>query len=360
MTEHPHEHLSPIGNYLKAWYGYSGNPEIRKDAASGGIATCVLDYMLQSGAIDAALVCKSTFEDGQLAYKLFLAKNLEQLQQAQTSKYFDIPITKGIELIKQFEGKVAIVGLPSQITSIKKRCEKNQELAQKIVFTIALFCGHNSKAELIHSVLGKKQIPLDQVRDFTFRKGLWRGRSIVRFKDGSETDFPFQSFSHYQNLHFLSLTRCLNCFDHMGYHADLSTGDVWRQDQKDESIKHSVFLARSPKALDVIESMIQDDALVSREVTRKDVYLAQKRSINYHYNLSARAKLAKWFGYNIRDRVHTKVRLRDLAAAFIALLNHKISDHPRWKKLFLKLPRPILTCYLYVFKGLTHYDRKEY
>ncbi len=349
-----------IGNYQNAWYGYSSNSDTRKNAASGGVVTATLEYLLESGKIDAALVSSCFFKDGKLEYKLSLAKSKQELLDAQTSKYFDIPVLKGIQLIREFDGKVAVVGLPSQITSLQKRCVSNDQLRNKIVFTIALFCGHNSSDELLYRVLDKRGINKNDITEFYYRKGLWRGNMIFKMKDGSELSIPFQEFSHYQNLHFLSLTRCLNCCDHMGYNADLSCGDIWRSEFKSEQIKHSLFLARTKTAENTINEMIDKGRIVANAVDRKTVYLSQMRSINYHYNLSARSKAGKLLGYNIRDRVNTKVKIRDFIAAFIVLLNHKISKSEKGKKWLFRMPKTLITLYVYLFKAMTHYDRKDY
>ncbi len=352
--------VSPVGKYRRAWYGYSLNKAIAQNAASGGIVTSTLNYIIKSGVVDAALVCRSQFLDGKMKHEIYLAKSLDELLLSQTSKYFDIPMQNGIELIKNFQGKVAFVGLPSQVTSIAKRCERNADLASKVVFKIAIFCGHNSQDVLLYRVLEKKGISRNSIKRFYYRKGWWRGNMVVEIKDGRVLEFPFQEFSDYQNLHILSLDRCLNCCDHMGYNADLSTGDVWRQEMKSHAQKHSVFIARSQVAENVILRMIQEKELAANEVSRKEVYLSQKRSINYHYNLSARSKIGKILGFKIRDRTNTRVKWRDFLAALIVLFNHRISKNEAALKMVFRMPRFLIRAYLYLFKGLTHYERDDY
>lgn len=355
----PNTH-NPIGDFRKAWIGHSNDPAIREHAASGGIITAVFKHLLDNDKIDAALVCRSKLVNGELLPDIYLAKNIEDLIESQSSKYFDIPMTRGLELIKNFEGRVGIVGLPSQINSISRRISKNPILRERIVFKISLFCGHNSKEKLIRLVLEKQGISFNDVNSFHYRQGLWRGEIVVTLKNGTEQRMPFQDFSHYQNLHILSLTRCLNCFDHFGYHSDLSTGDVWLPHKKQESIKPSAFFARTERAQTLIEEMLADGSLSADETDRQSLYLSQSRSVNYHYNISARAKVGKWLGFNIKERIKTKVTLRDLFGAFIVLINHRISENPRILRLFMRLPRPIVLIYILMFKGLMHYKRKDY
>ncbi|MBC2607408.1 Coenzyme F420 hydrogenase/dehydrogenase, beta subunit C-terminal domain [Pelagicoccus albus] len=351
---------TPIGSYRKAWVGYSLDEEIRKRAASGGIVTATLCHLLETGRIQGALVCSSGFEEGEFNFRLSIAQTREDLFEAQSSKYFDIPVLRGLNLLKEFEGKVAVVGLPSQINSLSRRMSKNEELRSKVGFRIALFCGHNSKKELIERVWEKKGINPKDIDRFRYRQGHWRGQMELTMKDGQIQRFPFQDFSHYQNLHILSLDRCLNCHDHMGYYSDLSTGDVWLHEMREDPVKHSVFLARSPLAEEIVEEMRARDLLKAEPVDRRFVYRSQKRSINYHYNLSARAKVGKRLGVKIKDRTGEKPKIRDLIAAYIVLTNHKISKNPRLLRWFMKIPKPIVAAYLYLFKGLVNYERKDY
>ncbi|MCH2156783.1 MAG: Coenzyme F420 hydrogenase/dehydrogenase, beta subunit C-terminal domain [Opitutales bacterium] len=351
---------TPVGDFRKAWIGHMTDPDVRRHAASGGIVTGVFKYLLETGQIDAALVCGMRIENGTWQPDIYLSRSFDELKRSQSSKYFDIPMMKGLSLIKEFDGKVGVVGLPSQINTICKRMAQNEELAQKIAFKISIFCGHNSKDTLVKMVLAKHGIPLDEIDSFYYRQGLWRGEMVIKMKDGSERRMPFQQFSHYQNLHVLSLSRCLHCFDHYGYYADLSTGDVWLPEKKGETVKPSAFLARSEKAEGVMQEMLDNGLIDAHRVTRKTIYHAQSRSVNYHYNVTARARVGRLLGFKIREDIQTKATIRDYLGAFIVLLNHKISKHPNWLARFMKLPFPFVFAYVVLFKGLMHYKRPEY
>jgi coenzyme F420 hydrogenase subunit beta len=356
----PEETQGPLGKVLSVWKGYASDEAVRAQAASGGIVSALLIHLLETNQIQGALLCKTLMREGRLDYEIFIARNREEVLSAQTSKYFDIPMFKGLEQIKAFEGRVAVVGLPSQIHSFRNLLNKNEELNEKIPLLVAIFCGHNSQDKLVKEVWSKKGIAESEIEEFYYRKGLWRGRMHLRLRDGRHIDFPFQDFSHYQNLHILSLHRCLNCFDHMGFFADIATGDIWMKSERSSEIKKSVFLSRTNAGEAVLQKAIKENVFVAEVTDMKTLYLSQRRSINYHYNLSARARLAKFFGLKIRERVRTPVSLQDYMAAFVVLLNHTISKSPRLLKMFMKLPRPFVVAYVYFFKAFTHYTRKEY
>lgn len=356
----PEENCGPLGRVLGVWKGYAADESIRSKAASGGIVTALLVHLLESGQIDGALLCRALMKDGRLDYEIFIAKNRQEVLSAQTSKYFDIPIFKGLDQIKNFDGRVAIVGLPSQIHSFRNLTNKNEALRKKIPLLIAIFCGHNSQDTLVKEVWKKHGIDESQVSEFVYRKGLWRGRMHLTLNDGRHVDFPFQDFSHYQNLHILSLNRCLNCFDHMGFFADIATGDIWMKSERSSSVKKSIFLSRTPFGQEIIDDCFDKNVFVSEVTDMKTLYLSQRRSINYHYNLSARARLSKFFGLRIRERIQTPTSLQDYLAAAVVLTNHWISKKPSRVKIFLRLPKLFIVAYVYFFKALTHYTRREY
>ncbi len=350
----------PIGDYLGAWEGHATDVHIRAHAASGGVVSAVLIHLLERGTIDAALVCSSSFEAGRLDHRIHLARTRGEILEARSSKYFDIPVLNGLASVRESGLRTAVVALPSQLRSLTMRTAKDPDLAALVRFKIALFCGHNSQDQLIREVWRREGVEEAAIQSFYFRQGHWRGRMEILFKDGSRRSLPFQKFSHFQNLHILSLRRCLNCYDHMGFYADLSCGDVWRMEMKREEVKHSLFLARTPVAAACVNDMLENGLLKARPVDRRTVYRSQMRSINYHYTISARARLGRWFGLPVKEQIRTPVRWRDLAAAAIVLANHRVSDHPALLRMFMRLPLWIVAFYLYLFKALTHYERDDY
>jgi len=342
-----------LGKFNKCYWGYSNNPRIRSKAASGGIVSTILIYLLNNNYIDGALVSKLIVENNKITSKTFIATTPKEILDCRTSIYFNIPLLSYLEEIKKFKGKLAIVGLPCDITNFK-RVEKNLK-RKKPIFYVGLFCGHNSQKELLYRVLKKKNIDITKINNFIFRKGLWRGRTHIEFKDSSKTSFKFQNFSVYQNLHFLSLKKCIYCSDHFSEEADITCGDIWLDSFKKRNIKHSAFVTRNQKADDIIQEMIQEGVIKAQKINPLMICRAQKRALTFHKSINARSIVGKLFGINIKKNKRDKARWNDLIAAFIILLNHKISESTKLKNILFKIPKPIITLYLYFFKILTNF-----
>ena len=205
-------------------------------------------------------------------------------------------------------------------------------------------------------MLARKGSPQDQIVDFAFRKGHWRGRSYVRMKDGSEFTFPYLHFGLYQNLWFYCARRCLGCEDHFAECSDMSFGDAWLAELKSSPIKHSIFLSRSPEQTAVLEEMIEDGSLIARQADPFTVIRAQKRSLVYHKrNIAGRHRLAPLFGLQVPYNGRHRARWNDLVGASFFLANYKLSHSERWSPLLFRLPRPLLYAYLIPMKLMINY-----
>jgi len=350
-----------LGEMVNQYIGYSNDFEVRESAASGGIVSEVLIYLLDNNLIDGALVSKLKIQNNKITPEVFVAKTREQILDARTSIYFSYPLLQHIDLVKNFEGQLAIVGLPCQISAIKYICDHDKKLDDKIVFKVGLFCGHASKRKLLESYLQDKNIKESDITKFIFRKGHWRGKTYIYLKNDDVKVYPFQDYSIYQNLYFYSEKFCMHCSDHTAEFSDISIGDVWDHKFKKLNTKHSLLLTRNKHAQELIAEMIKMSKLTLNLISKKDVFIAQKRSLIFHKNVNARSIVGKYIGFDIQSNSHTliKTRLNDLIAALIILTNVKLSTDKRFCQKFdsmiFKLPKPILFCYLVIFKILTNY-----
>lgn len=350
-----------LGKLVSQYIGYSNDFEVRESAASGGMVSEILIYLLDNKFIDGALVSRLKMQNSRITPEVFIAKTKKQVLDARTSIYFSFSLMKHFDLVRNFEGKLAVVGLPCQISEIKSICEHDKKLDDKIAYKIGLFCGHASNRKLLELYLQKKHINENDIVKFIFRKGIWRGKTHIHLRNGEIKVYPFQDYSIYQNLFIYSEKKCMYCSDHTAEFSDISIGDVWDYKFKKMNIKHSLLLVRSEQSQNIINTMAEISKLILNPISKTDVFIAQKRSLIFHKNVNARSKVGKYIGFDIKYNPQTliKTRLNDLIAALIILTNVKLSTDKRFSrkfnKIIFKLPKPILFCYLVVFKFLTNY-----
>lgn len=348
--------LKYMGHIQKAYISYSADKEIRNGAASGGVVSALLIHLLETNQIDGAIVTKAKCSDDGIDTEVALALNRDDILAARTSKYIDVPLVRQTRsLLKNFHGKVAVVALPCHATILKKLMQKDPQLASKIKYIIALFCGHSCDKYLLNAVLKKESVEPTDVVDFAFRKGLWRGNMQGKLKNGLEFSFPFNHFSVYHNLNFFCLRKCLSCHDHTGYDADFCAGDAWLREMKKNPIKHTILLSRNQNSTAVLDEMVNSNKLIGKKIDNETVFRSQKRGFIYHYNTTARAKVGKSYGLKIKDKVNANVRLNDWLAAHIIMINYKLSNSRKYRDLIFKIPKPVITIYFLFLKFLQNF-----
>lgn len=340
-----------LGRFHQCFMGYAADEEVRRGAASGGAVSATLIWLLETGRIDGALVSRLRPRQGRLQPQTFIARSRDEILSAQTSIYVDFPVLPHILRLESLPGRYAVVALPCQLASLRKLEAKRLELTAKIAYRLGLLCGHTSSRKLLDKVLEKKSIPQDQIEDFAFRKGHWRGRSYVRLSDGREIAFPFLHFGVYQNLWLHCAPRCLSCEDHFAEQSDMSFGDAWLPELKSNPIKHSIFVSRSPGCTELLQEMLAEGVLVGETADPSTLIRAQKRSLIYHkWGIAGRHRVAPLLGMHVRYEGPHRARWNDLVGGFLFVLPVRLSRSDRWTDLLMRLPRPLFYPYLAAMK----------
>ncbi|MDY0340241.1 MAG: Coenzyme F420 hydrogenase/dehydrogenase, beta subunit C-terminal domain [Coriobacteriia bacterium] len=340
-----------LGEYLEARLTHAADEGVRDLAASGGAVSAVLVALLESGEIDGALVCRTVVEGGQVRPRYLLATTRDEILAARGSTYVlgDF-VRDGLPLIAATPGRFAVVGLPCEIDSLRRR----PELDSRVCVRIALFCGHASRPELIDAVTGRLQTEKrdSELTAFRFRVGHWRGRLQATFADGTVVEKPSSYYNLYQNLYVACARKCLACGDHFGYQADLSMGDIWAYRFKDDPVKHTAVLVKTETGQRVLESSVMSGHLISEPLRIEDVLDGQRRVAPFHFNTSARARVGARLGMCVRDTRSLRVRWHEQWAARIVMRTAHATQTEAGVQAVLRKPRRLLKLQLLLLKGL--------
>ena len=279
-----------IGAHLCSRMGYAEDKTIRENAASGGMVTALLCHLLESGRIDGAWVTRSEIVNGKPGYKTFIAVTAEEIRSCSSSVYMHVPLLKHLDLLENFNGRVAVVMVPCQLRALSKILENRPELNGKIVLKIGLYCSgeYNENAVLIP--LKKAKISIENAERIYYRRGHWRGYSTVVYSDGSEKSMSYsRTICAYKNAYFFALPQCLLCQDQFAEYADISFGDVWLKEMKKSPVKHTSCVIRTERALEMYRSAVDSGAISDKKLADEKLLLSQKRALVFKYNC-ARAK----------------------------------------------------------------------
>jgi coenzyme F420 hydrogenase subunit beta len=343
-----------VGSHRQAWLTHASDPGIRSRAASGGTTSAVLIEGLRSGLFEGAVVCTAQVHEGKVRPSFRIATEPDQILAARGSKYVESRFLPSVlPLLRGFEGRVAVVGLPCDIAALKQRCHADARLAAKVAVTIALVCGHNSRTTLIDATTAKleKQAGL-ALRDYRFRVGHWRGQLEAEFDDGSILRKPTKVFNDYQNMFFFCERKCLSCHDHYGYAADLTMGDIWLFRLKADPVKHTAVITRTESGEALFDAATRSGAVVATGLDIRDIMDGQARIGPAHYNVTARSRAGRWLGIKLPDRVHAPVTWHDELNALWTLANVRLSESSVGRWLIFAVPRSLIRALLYLKKGL--------
>ncbi|NHI93075.1 MAG: coenzyme F420 hydrogenase [Candidatus Lokiarchaeota archaeon] len=223
---------APIGHWQKVLSIQASSQEIRNRATDGGVITGILNYLLEYNLIDGALVCK---KKGPFQRESFFATTKEDLIEAEGSK-FDFssgtnqlskyttftPTISGLKKVLDLDRtKIAVVGVPCQIHSIRKMQELKILPAHVIKYALGLFCYENFTFDEI----GREKI--EKKFNFSFEniiKMNLKDKVMFYFKDGSQINVSFEDMEEYMR------PACSACGDFSNVFSDIAFGGLGSPD----------------------------------------------------------------------------------------------------------------------------------
>ncbi len=245
-----------IGPYENLSIGHSMDPGIRSNAGSGGILSSVLVYLLEKNRIDGAIVTGMDRDKPWLTRPV-IAKTREEILEAAQSKYIITSVNEILSESRDFKGRLAYVGLPGQVQSIRKLQRIKDPAIENIRYVFGPFYGNTLYFSSVRSFIrsyGEKDFR--QIRKLWFRYGEWPGNMRVEMQSGRT--FELKKFHANYLIPFHILKNSLFCTDLTNEFADLSGGDAWAPSYEERGQGFSIVIARSKATRDILEDMEKD------------------------------------------------------------------------------------------------------
>lgn len=337
-----------IGNFNNCYAAYDKDKNVRDGAASGGIVSSILIYLLEKNFVDGVFISRQFVKNGKIETESFVTTKKEDVLDSRTSIYTFFPLERSFDKIINFEGKIAAVLLPCHIKMIEILSKKNPLLEEKIKYKISLFCGGVADDTLMYKLLEKNNIDIENVDRIYSRKGHWRGKTYIKMKDGSNKTISYtKNWSAYKNAFFYSTRKCFNCQEHFGYGADFSCGDIWLNEMKKKDIKHTAVITKNKETDKIFNDMISDNVIVSKKVTSEFIMKGNKRALIYKYHTSdARKRLGPLFGIKYTRNSLYKSNWNHYLASLLILINITISKDEKKMKYVFKMPKKLTYLYM--------------
>ncbi|MHC4580527.1 MAG: Coenzyme F420 hydrogenase/dehydrogenase, beta subunit C-terminal domain [Planctomycetota bacterium] len=223
----------PIGIHSKMVSACTTEPKVSGVCTDGGVVTSLLRYALKKRLIQGALVSKGT---GPFSRRPFLATDPDELIEAAGTHFDEVqhlgefgkgystysPTIQEIKKIDQLRlDKIALVGTPCQIYTVRKMQVLNIVPADSIAFTVGLFCMENftfdsNSVAALEKRLGVK---LGDIAKLNIKDDV-----ILTTADGQVHHVPFEAVDD------IARPACMACPDFANDFADISVGGLGSPD----------------------------------------------------------------------------------------------------------------------------------
>ncbi|WP_180144534.1 Coenzyme F420 hydrogenase/dehydrogenase, beta subunit C-terminal domain [Desulfoluna butyratoxydans] len=270
-----------IGPYVGCYTGWSQDHGVRYHAASGGLLSQFLIFLLESNVIDGAVVTRFS-ESNPMRTQTFIAKTREEIIDSMSSKYCPVSLNGVVNEVMSFHGKVIIVGLPCHIQGMRKTEELNEKFRANVAGYFSIYCSSNRNFDAQKYLCKKQNIKPGDVKKFTYRDNGCLGFMKI-LTDKKVISVPF--IEYYESLRsYFKPRRCSFCVDHYGMLADVSFGDIHIDPYFNEIGVNSVVV-RSPAFHDYLvqaqraESILLN-AVKSTEVNRSQQMMLKNQKIS--------------------------------------------------------------------------------
>ena len=292
------------GAYKNIYIGHSNDESIRMLSASGGIISAILIWLLEKGRIDGAVVLGMSEEEPWLT-KPFIATSKEEILSAAQSKYIISSVNEILTEMERFQGKLAYIGLPGQVQSIRLLQEARHPSVKNIEYIFGPFYGNTLHFSSVKSFLRSyKERDYRKIRKLYFRHGEWPGNMRIELESGRIIEL--QKFHANYLIPFHIMKNSLLCTDLSNEFTDISGGDAWAPVYEERGKGFSIVLSRSKKGQAILDEMIKEGKLVLDLIDESEAI-----SMHSHgYDLKKRGtfirmKYRRWLGKRNPDYGYT-------------------------------------------------------
>ncbi|MFW9794788.1 MAG: Coenzyme F420 hydrogenase/dehydrogenase, beta subunit C-terminal domain [Candidatus Thorarchaeota archaeon] len=241
-----------VGNYLSVWKVRSLGDHPRQD---GGGVTAILGHMLESGAIEGAVVVGQSDEPWKPIAKLVKDKK-DMLSSGGTIYTHAAIVQEMLGGFKEGLSSLAVVGTACNIAAVTKMQDHPAGLfnvdKKASVFKVSLFCMESFDYEKLKGFLKKEGVDIAKVDRFAISKGQF----MVTVGD-DEKSWPVA------DLNAIAASSCSYCRDLTGVNSDISCGNIG----SDEG--WTTVIVRSKRGEKVFKEVIKAGLVEAEEIDDK-------------------------------------------------------------------------------------------
>jgi coenzyme F420 hydrogenase subunit beta len=271
-----------IGRFENTYVGYSN--DYREVASSGGIATYIFAKLLEDKIVDNLFIVKEV--EGTYKYQFFSQVN--DIIKISKTRYIPVTLEELFLKINEVDGKVAVSGVACFIKAIRLKQHYHPELKDKIPFLVGIICG-GLKSNFFTEYLAQKSGIISSYSQQEYR---------IKDAKSTSSDYSFGAFDEKNSFHQMKMSTvgdmwgtglfkanaCDYCTDVLTELADISLGDAWLDEYRNEGLGNSVVVTRSKLADKIVIKGIQNGSLIVSEISKEKIIASQSSSFIHRQN----------------------------------------------------------------------------
>ena len=243
------------GPVLEVWEGCAADDDLRYEGSSGGLGSALALYCIEKGGL-AGAVHIGPDPERVLHNKTIFSTTRDQILAATGSRYAPASPCDGLRGIEAGPGKVAFLGKPCDIEGLRKAERLRPKLKENTGVAIGIFCAGTPSTQGTLDLMRERGVDPDDVEDVRYRGRGWPGSFAVRTKGRDE----WQEIASYKEawgfLQRYRPYRCYLCPDSTSEFADISCGDPWYRELRDDEVGLSLVLVRTEKGREIVRGAI--------------------------------------------------------------------------------------------------------
>lgn len=289
-----------LGSYRNIYIGFAKDQGVRLNSASGGLISAALIHLLETKKIDGVITTRMSKTEPWLT-EPFIATTREDVFEAAQSKYIITSVNEILEKSSGLQGKLAFVGLPGQVQSIRKLQAENDPAVANIEYIFGPFYGNTLYFSSVVSFL--KTYGVKDYREITklyFRYGEWPGNMRVELKNGEV--FELKKFHANYLIPFHILKNSLYCTDFTNEFTDISGGDAWAPVYEERGKGFSMVISRTDKGQALLDEMVEAGILEINPIEEQEAITMHSHGYDFKKRGGfIRIKFRKLFGKSSPD-----------------------------------------------------------
>lgn len=276
------------GPILDVWEGYAADSQIRYNGSSGGAATALALFCLEKKDASGVLHI-GTRPEAPLENVAVFSKSKAELLGRTGSRYSPAAPCEKLEWIQESTSPSVFIGKPCDVVALRKSQAVNPLLDEKVSLAISVFCAGTPATEGTYKILSSLGVKPEQTEELRYRGCGWPGATTVKMKgdNGQTRQMSYEEswgniLSHYGQF------RCRICPDSTGEFADISCGDPWYRELKEDEQGWSLVVVRTERGKEILREAVKAGYVNLERVEPNTIPRSQKALLSRRRHLWGR------------------------------------------------------------------------